>query len=82
MKTLLAWMDSEPVITRIGPIITLIVGYLFVRGAIDRDTLDFITAIATLLLGSGGIVGARKLVTPTIKLPEQSGDASSGRPAE
>lgn len=79
MNKILAWMDSEPVVTRIGPLVAFIVAFLLARGAINHDTYDFVLAVVSLLLGSGGIVGARAAVTPTIKLPKkpQPGDAAS-----
>jgi hypothetical protein len=64
----LSWIESEPVITRVGSVGGLIVGFLFVRGLIARDTYDLAIAVSTLLLGTGGIAGARAAVTPTIKL--------------
>ncbi len=80
MKKILALLDSEPIITRIGPLLGLIVVYLFARGAMDRDTYDLLSGIATLLLGSGGILGARAKVWATVNLPkqpQQPGDAAS-----
>lgn len=82
MDKILAWMDSEPVITRIGPLVTLVVAYLLARGAIDRNTYDFVLAVASLLLGVGGIAGARAAVTPTMKLQPKQPDAPSGGSAD
>jgi hypothetical protein len=64
----LSWIESEPVITRVGPTIGLIVVYLFAKGLIDRDTYDLVSGVLALLLGTGGVAGARAAVVPTAKL--------------
>jgi hypothetical protein len=83
------WLDSEPVITRVGPVVLLIVGYLLVKGGIDQDTSDLVLGIVGIILGSGVVVSARAAVTPMAKLlkpdPQPMGwdpDAPTGRHAD
>ncbi|MEV6258091.1 hypothetical protein AB0L97_33035 [Nocardia sp. NPDC051911] len=59
-----AWLEGEPVITRVGPVIGVIVVYLAAKGVLDQDTADLVTAIVGVLLGGGAIVGTRAAVTP------------------
>lgn len=73
----LSWMESEPVITRVGPAVLLVVGYLLTMGAIDQNTTDLVLGVFAALLGVGGVVGARSAVIPMAKLlgGEDSGGA-------
>lgn len=68
MSNVVSWIESEPVLTRVGPAVLLIVGFLVARGVIDRDTYDMVLGVVGLILGGGGLAGARAAVTPTAKL--------------
>lgn len=68
MNKILSWINSEPVITRVGPAVLLIVGFLVARGIIDHSTYDMVLGVVGLLLGGGGVIGARAAVTPLAKL--------------
>ncbi|WP_280410678.1 hypothetical protein [Nocardia asiatica] len=63
-----AQLKGEPLATRVGPALLLIVGYLVTRGVIDDDLGQLIAAVVTLLLGGGALAAARALVTPMSKL--------------
>ena len=69
MKT---WIErllgDEPVLTRIGPAIALLAGYLVTRGVLDGDTGQLIAALVTVLGGGGALAAARGLVTPMSRL--------------
>lgn len=56
------WLDSEPVRTRIYPLLVAAVGYLAIKGVIDGDTLSLILAVAGALFGVPLTEGARNRV--------------------
>lgn len=55
-------LDSEPVLTRVGPVVLAIVGYLVAKGMVDEDTANLIVALAVAVVGSGAMVSARARV--------------------
>lgn len=69
MDRILSWVDAEPVLTRVGPVVLAVVAYLVARGLIDQDTADLFVALAGAVVGGGAVVGTRAAVTPTVKLP-------------
>ncbi|MGY2019408.1 hypothetical protein [Nocardia gipuzkoensis] len=72
MSTLADWIKAqlkgEPLATRVGPALLLIVGYLVTRGVIDGDLGQLIAAVVTVLVGGSALAAARALVTPMSKL--------------
>lgn len=87
MNALRRWWAEEPVATRVGPIVVLIVGYLVTKGLVDEAAEELIIGIATALLGGGALLTARAKVWPEIKLPAAvldliRGDRDPDRPIE
>lgn len=72
-NSIMSLLDSEPVLTRVGPIVLAVVLYLVAKGILDQDTADLFVAVAGAVVGGGAVVGARAAVTPAAKLPG-SGD--------
>lgn len=72
MRALVDWINAqlkgEPLATRIGPALLLVVGYLVTRGVIDDDLGQLIAAVVTVLVGGTALAAARALVTPMSKL--------------
>jgi hypothetical protein len=68
-------MDVEPILTRIGPVVVVLVGYLLARGIVDRDTYDLVVALAGVLIGGGAITTARSASVPLASLhkPDDTG---------
>jgi hypothetical protein len=60
----IAWLDTEPVRTRLYPVISLVVGYLVTRGAVDSNTADLVIGLVSALLGVGATEAARARVSP------------------
>jgi hypothetical protein len=52
-------LESEPVRTKVYPLLVLVVGYLLTKGILDGATVDFILAGMATLVGVGGIESAR-----------------------
>lgn len=82
MDKVLSWLDSEPVATRVGPVVLLIVGYLLTKGTVDQDTTDLVLGIVAAILGVGGVAAARGAVIPIASLavpepPPETGDGPS-----
>jgi len=69
MTALKRWWAEEPIATRVGPVVLLIVGYLVTKGVVDEATEELIVGIAGLLFGGGALLTARAKVWPEIKLP-------------
>jgi len=61
------WVSNEPLLAKLGPVVLAVVGYLFVKGTIDKDTADLIIAVVAAVFGGGGLVAARAAVTPDSK---------------
>lgn len=61
-NSIMSLLDSEPVLTRIGPVVLAIVGYLVTKGLLDQDTANFLVALAVAVVGSGALVSARSRV--------------------
>lgn len=59
---------SEPLRLYVYPALVAVVGILIVRGYLDADLGDLITAIATLIIGIPAAEVARKKVTPQDKV--------------
>lgn len=85
----LSWFESEPVATRVGPAVLVIVGYLLYKGTIDQNTATLMVGLVGAIFGVGGIAAARAAVVPLAKLvstnPPPDADANdppSGRHAE
>lgn len=57
-------LDSEPVRTKVYPLLVLIVGYLLVKGWVDSETSDFVLAALATLFGTVGVEKARASVKP------------------
>jgi hypothetical protein len=72
MSALVDWIKAqlkgEPLATRVGPALLLIVGYLVTRGVLDEDLGQLIAAVVTVLIGGTALAAARALVTPMSKL--------------
>lgn len=62
MNKITTLLDSEPIITRVGPIVTAVVVYLVAKGLIDQDTANLLVALAVGVVGSGAMVSARARV--------------------
>ncbi|WP_280455634.1 hypothetical protein [Nocardia brasiliensis] len=69
MNALRKWWNEEPLATRVGPVVVLVVGYLVSKGFVDHATEDLIIGIAAAILGGGALVTARAKVWPELKLP-------------
>jgi hypothetical protein len=65
-----AWIDAEPVLTRIGPVVVAVVAYLLAKGIVTADTYDLVVALASAILGGGALGATRSAVTP---LPKPEG---------
>jgi hypothetical protein len=72
MRGLVDWikaqLQGEPLASRVGPALLLVVGYLVTRGVIDNDLGQLIAAVVTILIGGSALAAARALVTPMSKL--------------
>lgn len=66
----LAWVRAnEPVRLLVYPVLVALVGYLVVRGTIDADMAQIVTAAIALVLGVPFAEAARARVTPNTKVP-------------
>jgi hypothetical protein len=75
-------LDSEPVLTRVGPVVGAIVVYLVAKGLIDQDTANLFVGLAVAVVGSGAAFGARALVTPWPPKPEPQKPESDSDPVD
>lgn len=78
MTALKKWWNEEPIATRIGPVVVLLVGYLVTKGVIDEATQELVIGIAAALLGGGALLAARAKVSPLAKLIVAASDMLRG----
>ncbi|RBO87016.1 hypothetical protein [Nocardia puris] len=64
MNRLRQLLADEPLLTRVGPAVALLVAYLLARGVIDSSTADLVVGIVGVLVGGGVMASARSKVTP------------------
>jgi len=76
MDVVKTWLDEEPLLTRVGPVALALVAYLLAKGFVDKDTADLVFAIVGAIAGTGGLLAARGLVTPLVKLGTGDGSES------
>lgn len=85
MNRIMDLLDSEPVLTRVGPVVGAIAVYLVAKGVVDQDTANLLVGLAVAVVGSGAAFSARELVTPwppklTLKpAPEPDANPSDDR---
>lgn len=60
----LAWLDSEPIRTRVYPVLVVLVGYLTVRGFLDSDTASLVLALVAAVIGATATESGRARVSP------------------
>jgi len=65
----LALLDSEPVRTRLYPVVVILIGYLVTRGVLDNDTANLVASIAAAILGVGAVEATRVAVVPKAMMP-------------
>ena len=64
MNRIMELLASEPILTRVGPVVGAIAIYLVARGVIDKDTANLFVALAVAVLGGGAAYGARAASSP------------------
>lgn len=60
----MAWIDSEPIRTRVYPVLVPLVGYLAARGVLDSDTASLVLALVAAVVGGVAIEAGRARVSP------------------
>lgn len=64
----MTWIHSEPVRTRVYPLVILVTAFLVTRGVIDDGWGNFLLAGIALVLGMIGVESTRATVAPVIKV--------------
>jgi len=60
-------LNSEPILTRMSPVLGLLAIYLIGKYVTDADLANLLLGIATIVLGGGAMVTARAKVRPLAK---------------
>lgn len=60
----MAWLDSEPIRTRVYPVLVVVAGYLAVKGVLDSDTASLVLGLAAALVGGVATEAGRARVSP------------------
>lgn len=62
MNGVVSWIEHQPILVRIAPVLAALVAYMFARGIIDGDTANLVIAIVGALAGTGGVASAHAAV--------------------
>lgn len=68
MNVLKHLLDSEPIRTRLYPLLVAIGAVLVTDGVVTQSVMATVLSVLAALLSVGGIEAARRRVTPTAKL--------------
>ncbi|MBF6411192.1 hypothetical protein [Nocardia farcinica] len=67
MNRIKALVATEPILTRMTPVLGLLAIYLIGKYVTDADLANLLLGVATIVLGGGAMVTARSAVRPLAK---------------
>ncbi len=76
MNKVMSLLESQPLRTRLYPVLGLVVAYLVSAGLISSDTADLVGGLLTVILGVAATESAHANVKPWPKATDETPNAS------